>query len=162
MPMSRLEPLEVVEPTAADVTVAKRSRTAIAEAAERMGARDEGMVRLEEVELPASVVRALSRILDEISEGHSVVIDTADLDDPELTTTQAARVLGVPRSTLIDLLKDGAIPFRTVGTHRRLALSDLLAYRESGGRIPREPSEAGMLRGLEEMAEYTNSLGLGY
>jgi excisionase family DNA binding protein len=160
--MSRLEPLEVVEPSAADITAAKRSRGRVAEAAERSGASDPGTVRLRDVELPASVVRALSRILDEISEGHSVVIDTVGPDDPALTTTQAARLLGMSRPTLINLLKGGSIPFRLVGTHRRVALSDVLAYRDGAGAAPRQPSETEMLRGLGEMAEYTSGLGLGY
>jgi excisionase family DNA binding protein len=160
--MSRLEPLDVVEPSAADVTAAKRSRERVAEAVDRVRSRGADTVRLDDLELPASVGRALSRILHEVSEGHSVVIDTVGPEDPELTTTQAARLLGMSRPTLINLLKDGAIPFRLVGSHRRVALSDVLAYRECGGKAPRQPSEGEMLRGLNEMAEFTDRLGMGY
>jgi hypothetical protein len=50
-----------------------------------------------------------------------------------------------------------------VGTHRRLSLGDILAYRRRSARGPeRTSTREERLRGLEEMAATTEALGLGY
>lgn len=104
------------------------------------------------------------KILDGIAEGHGVAVHR--VNDEELTTSQAAELLGMSRPTLVDLLEKGEMPYRMVGTHRRIRRRDVLAYRE---RTQRGRSAAAVerpredrLRGLKEMAEYTESLGLGY
>ncbi|HVG43557.1 MAG TPA: excisionase family DNA-binding protein [Longimicrobium sp.] len=84
-------------------------------------------------------------------------------DDDEFTTSQAARLLGMSRPALVALLDRGELPFRMVGTHRRLPAAAVLAFRRrSERRAPRTPSREEQLRGLEEMAEMGDALGLGY
>jgi excisionase family DNA binding protein len=79
------------------------------------------------VELPAEVYRVLRQVVEALRQGLAVtVVPQAQM----LTTQQAADLLGVSRPTVIKLLDEAKIPFERVGTHRRILLRDLLAYRE--------------------------------
>ena len=71
--------------------------------------------------LLADVVRAMRR-------GQAVTV--APLSQ-QLTTQQAADLLGVSRPTLIKLLEAGAMPYEIPGRHRRLRLSDVLTYQHT-------------------------------
>ncbi len=48
----------------------------------------------------------------------------------KLTTQEAADFLGISRPTFVKLLESGAIPFDTVGRHRRVLLRDVVDYQD--------------------------------
>lgn len=101
------------------------------------------------LDLPASVAEALAEILEAAADGERALV----LRSPEdLTTEQAGAVLGVSRPTVVRLVEAGKLPARMVGTHRRLALSEVLAYREASAKRRH--------RALDEMAREVEELGL--
>jgi excisionase family DNA binding protein len=76
--------------------------------------------------LPVSLYEFLVKLIAELCEGKSVAIVQ---NDAQLTTVEGARLLGVSRQFLIKLLERGDIPHHMVGTHRRIYVRDLLAYK---------------------------------
>jgi len=99
-------------------------------------------------EIPDSLYRLLLCVLRMMQEGMAVSIVP---QMQELTTQRAASLLGVSRQFFVRLLDDGKIPFHRTGTHRRVYLKDVLAFRtrrdqqrkESIERIAREEVEKG-------------------
>jgi excisionase family DNA binding protein len=101
--------------------------------------------------LPKAAVQLLSHLLTEMSHGNAVTLITVHA---EFTTQEAADFLNVSRPYLVGLLESGRIPFRKVGTHRRIKFTDLQNFKKRGD----EDREAA----LAEMATQAQELGLGY
>lgn len=76
--------------------------------------------------IPESVYRLLTQIVQDLDQGRSVAILNTE---QELTTAQASGLLGVSRQFLCNLVDRGDIPHRMAGTHRRVRVRDILAYR---------------------------------
>lgn len=104
----------------------------------------------ERTKVPASVHRLLTRLVHELARGNAVTIAPVHA---ELTTQQAADLMNVSRPHLVHLLESGAIPFGRVGTHRRVRLEDVMAYRRARSR-ERRMALADMAREAQELDLY--------
>lgn len=80
-----------------------------------------------QIEVPRSVQGVLVRIAEVLAAGRGVAIVPVDR---ELTTTEAAGLLGVSRPTLVKLLDAGEIGYSRPNSSRRIPLDQVLAYRD--------------------------------
>lgn len=97
------------------------------------------------VALPRELSAVISRILRIMAEGGAVTVTTMP---EELTTTTAAKELGISRPTLMKMIKVGKIRAHKVGTHTRLRTADVLALRRA--RLERRREAFDELRALAD------------
>lgn len=102
-----------------------------------------------ESDLPEEVVRLLRDILSELARGNSVSVVASRTD---LTTQQAAALLGVSRPHLVSLLDARKIPSYKIGTHRRVRRDDVITYRNKLDEA-REKT-------LDDLAAHDQALGI--
>jgi excisionase family DNA binding protein len=103
------------------------------------------------VDVPPAALKLIGQLLGAMSEGRPITLVPSS---QELSTVEAAHFLNVSRPFVVKEIDAGRLPHRLVGTHRRVAFEDLIAY----ARKMREQQEAA----LERMAENARELGLDY
>ncbi len=103
------------------------------------------------VTVPREAFELFIQALVEIANGNAVTLMPMSA---ELTTQQAAELLNVSRPFLVKLLDEQGIPYRMVGTHRRIRAEDILRYRHV--------TQARSKKALAELAELAQEHDLGY
>lgn len=101
----------------------------------------------EPLRLSQEMSRSLFTLLSVLASGGKV---TAEGVSDELTTTEAARLLGISRPTLMKRVRAGKIPAFRVGTHTRLKRSDVMVFSER--------TEDRRSRALDELREIEREL----
>ena len=101
------------------------------------------------LDLPPEVFEVLRDVVRAMAQGVAITVAP---QHTVLTTGEAAQLLGVSRPTLVRLLEAGEIPFEQPSRHRRLRLTDLLAYQERARRA--------RAAGLDEMVHEAEDDGL--
>lgn len=101
------------------------------------------------IAIPESAMQLLVKMLDVMGQGNAVAITPVD---EEITTQQAADILNVSRPYLVQLLEEGEIPFRKVGTRRRVKHQDIMDYKQE--------MYTKRLNTLDELTAYDQELGL--
>ncbi len=139
-------------PSEAEAIIAKESSRVLATRAksgEPLRLRMVDGLGKETVKIPASAVRMLIHILEEMARGNAVTLIPVHA---ELTTQEAADMLNISRPSLIQLLDEGKIEFRRVGTHRRVRFEGLMAYKRR--------ADADRRTALTELAAFDQEIGL--
>jgi excisionase family DNA binding protein len=102
------------------------------------------------LEVPPATLRLLSQILALMARQQTFVLYP---ESSELTTKQAAEVLGVSRPFLIRVLEAGEIPYRKIGRHRRVLMKDVLSYKQTT-QVKREAAMDELVKISEDIGGY--------
>jgi excisionase family DNA binding protein len=105
----------------------------------------------EDAIVPREAFELLLEILGQMANGNAVTLVPVQA---EFTTQQAADFLNVSRPFFVQLLESNALPFRKVGTHRRVRFQDLLAYKQA--------DEGNRKAVLDQLAADAQAMKLGY
>jgi len=104
-----------------------------------------------ELAIPPMALHLLLNILEQMGQGNAISLVPIHM---ELTTQEAADLLNVSRPYVILLLKEGKIPYRKVGTKRRILAKDVIRYKTA---IDKKRYKA-----LEELTKQAQELNMGY
>ncbi len=87
---------------------------------------DKGEAADRDVTLPPEMMAVMLDALEHLAHGQAVSVIPAR---EEISTQQAADLLGVSRPFLVRLLDEGRLPFRKIGVRRRVRMKDVQAFK---------------------------------
>ena len=140
-------------PDAETAALARASATELSKLLAQQPEADRAHIRLDDKDLilPRHALALLRDLLAQMAQGNAVTIMPTHA---EITTQEAANILNVSRPHLVKLLEEGVIPFARVGTHRRIRLHDLLAYKAERDRRSEDA--------LDALSKQAQDLDMGY
>ena len=143
-------------PTLPSPKEAKQAQDALREIQPFLTAKRRDAVRLalnakHTVNVPSGAFELFIEILGHMANGDAVTLIPIHAD---LTTQQAADLLNVSRPHLVQLLEARKIPFRLVGTHRRLRAEDVFHFKTA--------LDAERKKVLDDLASEAQKHKLGY
>lgn len=143
---------DAIVPTVEDMQAARETVRLLAPFGDTRNVRlcVDGVDPIESIALPSSIFSQIIELLAKLGNGDAVTIVPVQA---ELTTTQAAELLGVSRPFLIKILERGELPFHMVGTHRKLNARDVTNYKMKRMERRRET--------LKAIAALDDELGIG-
>ncbi|MEH2259798.1 helix-turn-helix domain-containing protein [Nostoc sp.] len=156
MTLSTYQSSRAAVPTEEDATLAKKSSQTLASYVRDNDAyRNIKVVQdntiSETVTIPAAAFHLLVDILTQMAKGNAVTLVPVHA---ELTTQEAADILNVSRPYLVGLLESGEMPYRKVGTRRRVRYQDLLSYKNQIDTL--------RMQALDELTAQAQELDMGY
>lgn len=122
---------QLKRPTKIERKVAAESYNALAEVIEQI-TKEQTEIEIEETKekivIPSRALKLLGEILKAMAQGNPISIVPIAA---EVTTQQAAEIIGCSRPYLVKLLEEGKIEFTKVGRHRRLMFDDVIKYKKA-------------------------------
>ncbi|MEY3348749.1 MAG: helix-turn-helix domain-containing protein [Bacteroidota bacterium] len=103
------------------------------------------------IDLPNLASNCLIDIIQCIAKGKSVSMIPSD---KTISTQEAADLIGVSRPHIVKLLEAGEIPFKKVGSHRRVLVKDIEIYEQ---RLQKTRKQK-----ISLLAKQAQELNLGY
>lgn len=109
---------------------------------------DDGSLTIGGTKLSPSLVDLMSDLFSIVARGETVTLVPLSR---QLTTQEAADLLNVSRPFLIKLIDQGTLSCEMVGTHRRVALKNVLTYKakRTAGRRTAMAEMQDIAEGLE-------------
>jgi len=98
--------------------------------------------------VPRDTARQVLELLEMQEQGGAVVLPIR----AEYTPNQVAKILGISRPQVLNLIKQGHLAHRMVGSHRRISVASVTAFQAQ--------RNAAQLEAMAELTRVSNELGL--
>lgn len=110
---------------------------------------DEGAEEIDvRLTLPRDLANLVLRLIEAQQQGGAVVVPA----QPEYTPNEAAAILGISRPRVYKLIAEGRLAHRMVGTHRRIPVASVTAFRAEQQAVQRAA--------MNDLTRLSNDLGL--